>query len=230
MTTPAPAGAPAPPAAPPPATGAGADLGGQAPPAADPPAPAAPAAPPTPPADPQAGKTFDEAYVKQLRDEAAGYRTGKTAAEQRAADLEAKFEALRLALDPNAKPTDDPAKAAQEAIRERDELAARVKKFEVEKVAERLGRKAGADVALLLDSRGFENAIGKLDQTSATFETDVENLIKKTLEDNPRLKAPAGPPASGREPTGGTTPQRDPAPGLDRLRHALSTSGPKPGK
>lgn len=231
VTVPAPAGAPAPPADPPPGTTP--DPSGQTPPPAGPPAPGTPAPPPTPPVDPPAGKTFDEAYVRQLREEAAQRRTEKTAAEQRAADLEAKFEALRLALDPNAKPTDDPAKAAEQAVRERDELAARVQKYETERLAEKLGRKAGADVDLLLDSRGFEVALGKLDSTSATFEADVEALIKGALEANPRLKAtPAGPPASGREPTGGSTPAREPAAGLDRLRSSLApvTPGKRPGK
>lgn len=196
-----------------------------------PPSDPAPPAPPAPPVDPQAGKTFDEAYVRQLREEAAAHRTGKTAAEQKVADLEAKFEAFRLALDPNAKPTDDPAKVAEQAIRERDELAAKVRKFETDKVVERLGRKAGADVDLLLDSRGFEAAVDKLDASSATFEADVEALIKAQLEANPRLKVtPATPPASGREPAGSTTPPRDPAPGVDRLRHALANTARKTGK
>jgi hypothetical protein len=48
----------------------------------------------TPQATPEAQvapqpKTFDETYVKQLRDEAAASRTGKTAAEARVRELEA---------------------------------------------------------------------------------------------------------------------------------------------
>lgn len=49
---------------------------------------------PTPPtAEGQAPKTFDEAYVKQLRSEAAATRTKFTAAEARAAEAEARATA-----------------------------------------------------------------------------------------------------------------------------------------
>lgn len=68
--------------------------GGETPPAeppatppATPPAPPAPpatppAAPPTPPAPPAAPKTFDEDYVKTLREEAASHRVRATQAEK----------------------------------------------------------------------------------------------------------------------------------------------------
>jgi hypothetical protein len=159
----------------------------------------------------------------------------KTAAEQAEARAKAAEERTAAILKAAGVGNDeDPAEAMKRAATERDTAAqerdqakAEAELLRLERRAERLARKAGADVDLLLDSKAFETGLRGIKPDSASLEDDLKKLIEETLKDNPRLKAtPPGPPASGREPSGGTTPPADIAPGLDRMRYALSTTKP----
>lgn len=187
-TAPAPTGQPADPGQPP-ATGT--PPTGQVPPTGTTPG----TEPTTTPGEGQpvepAAKTYTEDYVKRLRDENAGHRQGKTAAEQKAAELEAALTAVRKVLDPNAAPEDDPRKTAENAIAREKAKDAELRALKVEQLAERAARKAGADVDLLMDSRGFEAALRKLDPDTTTFTDDLNSLVEASVKANPRLKATA---------------------------------------
>jgi len=117
-----------------------ADLPAAPPPAAPPSTPPAPpAAPPAPAPEP---KSYDEAYVKQLRDEAAGHRT-------KLKDLETRPSAERqqlaqlLGLDPAA-PADP--KVLQEQLGLKDK---ELRSLRVESALEKSIRTHGADSDLL---------------------------------------------------------------------------------
>lgn len=155
----------------------------------------------------------------------------KQAAEQAEARAKAAEERQAAILKAAGIGVDeDPAEALKRAAterdnaaRERDEAKAETELLRLERRAEKIARKAGADVDLLLDSKGFEHGLRTIKPDSASLDDDLKKLVDEMLKDNPRLKAtPSGPPASGREPAGGTTPPKDVAPGIDRMRHALS--------
>lgn len=173
----------------------------------DPPATDPPAKPPEdkPPADksptdklpadklpadkPPADTTDWKARSRQWEDKA---KTNKTAAEERD-QLKLTMQAIAAALDPNGNNDDDPAEIAERAVAERDAKDSELKSLRIERAAERAGRKHGADVDALLDSRGFITAIGKLDPADDSFSDRLDDLVKKAVEDNPRLKAAASP-------------------------------------
>ncbi|HEY8588483.1 MAG TPA: hypothetical protein VIL55_02910 [Naasia sp.] len=142
-------------------------------PPAQPPAPApAPAPPAQPPADPAPapGQGFSPEYVKQLRDEAAGYRTQLRTVEQ-------ERDEARKALTP-----------AQEAAQARA----------LELAVVRTAPSKGANPDALLDSRSFQTAVSKLDPASDTFAADLESAIASAVEANSSLRAaPQGARRSG---------------------------------
>ncbi|QVJ03055.1 hypothetical protein KGD82_13555 [Nocardiopsis eucommiae] len=141
-------------------------------------------------------KTFDEAYVKKLRDENAAQRVkareeaeARTAAEERQqAQLDAIAQALGL-KDADQPPTVDELTAqltaAQQQAAERD---AAYRQLTVERAAERAAREHGADVDTLLDSRSFAQKLSDLDPSAEDFADAVSGLVKQTVEDNPKYR------------------------------------------
>lgn len=154
-----------------------------------------------PPVEPTA-KTYTEDYVKKLRDENAGHRQGKTAAEQKAAELEAALTAVRKVLDPNAAAEADPAKVAEQAMRDLATERAERLAEKVERLAEKAARKAGADEYALLDSSRFKADLAKLDPKATTFADDLNSLVEASVKANPRFKTTA--PRSAVDSNGGT--------------------------
>lgn len=136
---------------------------------AQPPAPAQ--QPPAPAPAPDApGQTFSAEYVKQLRDEAAGYRT-------QLRTVEGERDEARKALTP-----------AQEA--------AQTRALELAVVRTAPGKGANPDA--LLDSLSFKQAVSKLDPSAADFGTALEAAITSAIESNTSLRAaPGGPRRSG---------------------------------
>lgn len=195
MTTPAPASTDT---APTPAEDA-APQGGQAPPSPTPkPGPPKPAEPAGTPADDTGqnkaaeAKTFDEAYVKQLRDEAAKHRTTAAATKAEQDKLAKILADIGKALNPDAEGEQaDPAKLTQQ-LAEREQALTRER---VENAAYRAAARAGANPDALLDSRAFLTAVHKLDPTADTFTADLESAIKTAVETNPQLKATGQVPA-----------------------------------
>lgn len=127
---------------------------------------------------PDSEQTFDAAYVKKLRDEAAGHRTEKQASKDALAQI-AKI------LNPDAdKPdaSDIPNQLAQaqaESVATQRELA-------VYKAA----GKNGADADKLIDSRSFMDSVKELDPAGKDFATKVAEAIKEAVKNNPGF-APA---------------------------------------
>jgi hypothetical protein len=134
-------------------------------------------------------------------------KQNKTAAEQAARERDeanATLAAVRKAFGLDGADEEDPKTAAEKAARERDEKDAELRTLRLERAAEKAGRKAGADVDALLDSRSFANAVAKLDPTDDGFDDDLAALVDKALDSNPRLKAEKPtPPPSTTDMTGG---------------------------
>lgn len=172
----------------------------------------APAGDPTPTTTPAAtgdqtaatGKTYDEAYVAKLRQEAAKHRTDKTAVEQAA---QARLDGVAVALGLKPKESDPAAltAAAQAAAEE-------ARQARVELAVHRAAKTAGADADALLDSRAFAQSIKDVDPGDADA---VAAAIAKAIKANPALKATPTdthePPKASGAPVGGTTKTR---PGL----------------
>jgi hypothetical protein len=137
------------------------------------------------------GKTFDAAYVKRLRDEAAANRTEKQ-------QLKATLDAIAKALTPDGdKP--DPAKLASQLEAEQTEKREAL----VENAVIKAALKAGADVTALTDSRSFMNTVNQLDPAASDFGDKVADAIKTAIKNNPKLKAGQVPGRSGGDHSGG---------------------------
>jgi len=183
-----------------PITPASAPAAEQQPAPATPPAPptnAPEATPPAAPAQPEA-KTYDEAFVANLRAEA-----------QKEKDAEAaKVKAALKALGINDE-TEDPLKAAQDAATqsatERDAARAAARDTSAELIVWRNAAALGVDPAAVTDSRAFERAIKDLDPADPNFGNAVKEAATKAAENNPKLKAAApAPGAGGADFAGGT--------------------------
>lgn len=144
-----------------------------APPVGDPP-PATPAEP-TPAPSPVEAKTFDEAYVKQLRKEAADYR-------KRATEAEAKVKASEDAqLSELEKAQKQAADALASAERAEAALKAERLRGAVTRTATKLGFADVDDAARFLD----ENAVERDD---AGNPTNLDKLLGDVLKAKPYLK------------------------------------------
>lgn len=174
------------------------------------PAPVTPAEPVTPPAGEQPSvpepKTYDEAYVKSLRDENAGYRTKARDAEA-AADQKIKAALKALGINDEAEP--DPLKAAQAAAAqtatERDAARATARDTAAELIIWRNAKDLGINPQALTDSVAFTKAIAKLDPSDPqAFAEAVKTAATTAATNNPMLKAAPAAGASGADFTGGT--------------------------
>jgi hypothetical protein len=191
-----------------------------------PPEPAAPATPPASPTEPATepptepkGKSpkfdgdFDpkrfEKLVENLRNDVEAQKQKTAAAEQKAQEQQAdllKKVAAAFGLETGEEKPPTPEELTQKLAQEQ----ARTKEFEdaarqtqVELAVYKTAGKHGGDPDALLDSRGFANAIAKLDPTADTFNADVEKAVKAAVEANPTLAAKAPEPAKPQVPAGG---------------------------
>jgi hypothetical protein len=209
-------------------------------PAPTPPEPAAPAAPaqpatpaepaPEPSTEPKAKAPkfegdFDparfEKLVENLRSDVEDQKQKTTAAEQKAAEQQAdllKKVAAAFGLDTGEEKPPTPeeltTKLAEEQSRTK-EFEDRARQTQVELAVYKSAGKHGGDPDSLLDSRGFAQAIAKLDPTSPDFAASVEKTVKEAVEANPKLAAvkPAEP-TKPAVPAGGAP--MDGAPGSKR--------------
>lgn len=138
--------------------------------------------------DRQPAKGDDTDWKARSRQWESRAKANRDAAAERD-QLKATLDTLRKALDPDAQADDDPHKVAEKAVAERDARTAELRSLRLERAAERAGRKAGADVDALLDSRGFLTALGGLDPDSDDFDGELAAAVAKAVEHNPRLKA-----------------------------------------
>lgn len=211
-------------------------------PAPTPPEPAAPAAPaePAPPAPatepptepkakaPKFDGDFDitrfEKLVENLRSDVASEKDKREAAEKvfekKAAEQQAdllKKVAAAFGLDTGTEQPPTP----EELTKKLSEEQARTKEFEaaarqtqVELAVHRTAGKHGGDPDALLDSRGFAQAIAKLDPAAPDFAASVEQAVKTAVEANPKLGVKAPEPPKPAVPAGGAP--MDGAPGQKR--------------
>lgn len=148
-------------------------------------------------------KTFDEAYVKTLRDEAAANRTKARDAETAAdAKIKAALEALGI------KPDEDPVKAAQAAAAAsatREAAAqATARETSAELIVWRNAKDLGVNPGAITDSKAFAKAIQDLDPADPKFSEAVKAAATKAAETNPLLKVAPAAGVSGADFTGGT--------------------------
>lgn len=203
-------------------------------PAPTPPEPATPTTPPAepatePPAEPGAKAPkfegdFDparfEKLVENLRGDVEAQKQKTAAAEQKAEQQQAdllKKVAAAFGLDTGEEKPPTPeeltTKLAQEQARTKEfEDAAR--QTQVELAVYKSAGKNGGDPDALLDSRGFAQAVAKLDPAAPDFAASVEQAVKTAVEANPKLAAvkPAEPKPA--VPAGGAP--MDGAPGSKR--------------
>lgn len=149
-------------------------------------------------------KKYDEAYVKQLRAEAAKYRTklkdleGQTKTQQQEM-MKKVFEAFGLEADPNKefeKQLSDAQKKAQEAEQKANN---RLIRAEVKMVAAELG--------IIDDEAAF--ALMAKDDVKVNDDGDVEGVkeaLEALVEAKPYLKGQAGTPQGGGDFSGGNKP------------------------
>jgi len=187
---------PAPPAAPEPPT-APAPTPQPAPAPAQPPAPSGTAPAPAAPATPA---NFDDwlkdptnaGFVKQLRDEAAGHRTGKKAAEDRAQGiLAAVMQAA--GLQPDGKP--DPEKVIADLRMQHEQGQAELRQLRVDNALGAATAKHGADPRLARALLLSDGVLAGLDPAAADFADKLDAAVAKVVTEVPAVKlAPAAPP------------------------------------
>lgn len=144
----------------------------------------------------QGGKTFDEAYVKTLRDESAKYRTENK-------QNKGILEALAKVLNPDGKGGEVTPEKLTQQIAERDE---RIRELETRDVVRAAAETHSANVSELLDSKSFADKLKSLDHTAKNFAEQVSAEVKAAVEAKPALKiGPAKPPRSGADFSGADT-------------------------
>lgn len=199
-------------------------------PPAQPATPASPTEPATePPAEPKAkAPKFDgdfdparfEKLVENLRSDVEAQKQKTAAAEQKAQEQQAdllKKVAAAFGLETGEEKPPTPEELTKQLAEERDRTKAsddRARQNQVELAVYKSAGKHGGDPDALLDSRGFAQAIAKLDPASPDFAASVEKTVKEAVEANPKLAAvkPAEPKPA--VPAGGAP--MDGAPGQKR--------------
>lgn len=202
------------------------------------PAPAAPTPEPTPTATPTpepsptpaptpapapaepAGKvedlpTWAQKIITDTRAEAATHRTGKTAAEQKQAEL---MEGLAKVLGLKQDEPLDPAKL-QQTVSEKD---AALRTRDIELAAWQAADRAGAKASALLDSRSFVDTVSKLDPAADDFTTKLDAAVKAAVDSNPLLKVGQAPARGGSEFPGGPGGESKPTSLQDAIAARLS--------
>jgi hypothetical protein len=143
-------------------------------------------------------KTYDENYVKTLRDEAAANRVkardAETAAEARINKI-LEAAGIKTAEEPL-----DPAKLTAD-LSAKDQA---IRALKVERALDKAARKAGADEDLLDAVLTRKGALAELDPSSDDFAQQLDALVRAEVDANPKLKAVRATGASGIELSGGT--------------------------
>lgn len=125
------------------------------------------------------GKTFDESYVKSLRNESAKYRTERN-------DYKEKYEALEAKFNNSVKlegiiKTHFGDSNPEEAI---GQLKAENFSLKMQNVFDKVSSKHGADKEL---TYAWLKSKGKLDNIQPDEET-ISSLVESTIKENPKLK------------------------------------------
>ena len=185
-----------------------------------PPKPAPPAEPATPPVE-----TFDAAYVKKLRDEAAAARvSGRTDSEAAAkAATAAAYKKIGQEFGIVEADAETTVESLSAEIQTRDTTittqAADIKAARLDNALLKVVGSHGADYDLLTDSASFQAKLAAIDTTDSEYRSLVDELVKTSVTSNPKLRAVQVAPSSGGAPPSGT-----PTPGpqsIDDRRKAI---------
>lgn len=140
-------------------------------------------------------KTYDEKYVKSLRDEAAKYRVGQKR-------LQEQFDALKdgiakaLGLKPDEK---DPEALSKQLA----ELNAKYRQERTANAFQRAAAKLGADAELTWAVLQVQGKLSELDPDADGFADQLAALVEAAIKANPKLKAGTTPNQSGGDFGGG---------------------------
>lgn len=131
-------------------------------------------------------KTYEEKYVKELREEAAKHRTERNAAKEQAEKMQNQMKAIQKALGLEGEEPD--AEKLQKDLQSKD---SELRNLKIEIAFNKAAKKAGADEDLtyaVLHRRGALDAL----ELDGTLSTALEELIEQELKNNPKLKAETG--------------------------------------
>jgi hypothetical protein len=131
-------------------------------------------------------KTFDEKYVKELRDEAARYRTERKEAKEQAEKLQNQIKSIQKAIGLESEEPD--AEKLEKELRTKE---SELRGLKIEIAFGKAAKKAGADEDLtyaVLHRKGALDAL-ELDGNLASA---LDELIEQELKTNPKLKAEIG--------------------------------------
>ena len=161
--------------------------GGGGDPPADPEPDPKPEPKPEPKPDPEPEpKTFDEKYVKELRDEAAKYRTERKEAKEQAEKLQNQIKSIQKAIGLEGEEPD-----ADKLAKDLQSKESELRGLKIEIAFSKAAKKAGADEDLayaVLHRKGALDAL-ELDENLASA---LDGLIEQELKNNPKLKAETG--------------------------------------
>jgi hypothetical protein len=184
------------------------------------PKPGPPAEPVTPPVE-----TFDAAYVKKLREEAAEARvSSKTESENAAkAATAAAYKKIGQEFGLVEADAETTVESLSAEIQTRDTTittqAADIKAARLDNALLKVAGSHGADYDLLTDSASFQVKLAAIDTTDPEYRSLVDELVKTSVTSNPKLRAVQVAPSSG-----GTPPSGTPTPGpqsIDERRKAI---------
>ncbi|GAA4175775.1 hypothetical protein [Gryllotalpicola koreensis] len=137
-------------------------------------------------------EVFDRDYVEQLRKEAADWRTKHKTADKAANDAKNAYDSLKeqfgkaFGFIEKDTPAEDLVKAAQD---ERDRTQTQLHSLLRENAVTKAASTNGANVGALTDSVTFQAKVANLDPTADDFASQVEALVKQTVESDPKFKA-----------------------------------------
>lgn len=138
------------------------------------------------------------------RVKAKEYESKLSAAEQARQDqLDAIAQALGLKDADKPPSVDDLTEQLTAAQQQAQERESALRQLTVERAAERAAREHGADVDTLLDSRTFASKLADLDPAADDFAATVSDLVKQTVDSNPKYKAGQAPASSSGDFSGG---------------------------
>lgn len=139
------------------------------------------------------GKSYDESYVKGIRDEAAKHRTEKQ-------QYKAALDAIAKALNPDGKGEKLTPEQLTQQLADRDD---RIRELETREAVRKAGD--GIDVETLLDSTSFRAKLRDLDPNGKDFGDQVAAEVAAAVKARPSLKLNAGSTKSGADFSGADT-------------------------
>lgn len=175
-------------------------------------------APTDPPTDPEKAETFSREYVEKLRRENAAARekakTDATAAAEKAKSELAQSIGKAIGLVKDDEPVS--VESLTTAVQERDQTITQ-KDATIQGLTVKLAlvTKAGlldADLEALLDSNAFTAKANALDPSADDFDSQVEQLVKETVQSNPKkFQRVTVPGSAGSSTPSGEQPPADPS-------------------